>query len=58
MTGLRLVGLLVGITGVILLLGLDVAGRPGEILGALAILIATACYAVGRLHRQAELLRT
>lgn len=46
-TGLRLVGLLVGITGVILLLGLEVAGRSGEILGALAILVATACYAVG-----------
>ncbi|HYH62494.1 MAG TPA: DMT family transporter [Solirubrobacterales bacterium] len=45
--GFRLVGLLLGITGVILLLGLDVAGRPGELLGALAILVATACYAVG-----------
>ena len=47
MSGFRLVGLLIGITGVILLLGLDVAGRPGEFLGALAILVATACYAVG-----------
>ena len=46
-TGRRLGGLLVGITGVILLLGIDVAGRPGEILGAVAILIATACYAIG-----------
>ncbi|MDQ2675716.1 MAG: DMT family transporter [Actinomycetota bacterium] len=46
-SGFRLVGLLVGITGVVLLLGLDVAGRPGEILGSIAILIATTCYAVG-----------
>jgi drug/metabolite transporter (DMT)-like permease len=46
-SGVRMAGLLVGITGVILLLGLDVAGRPGEILGAVAILIATSCYAVG-----------
>jgi len=46
-TGVRLAGLLVGIAGVVLLLGVDVAGRPGEILGAIAILIATSCYAVG-----------
>ncbi len=46
-SGVRMVGLLVGITGVVLLLGLDVAGRPGEILGAVAILIATSCYAAG-----------
>ncbi|MEJ7875918.1 MAG: DMT family transporter [Solirubrobacterales bacterium] len=46
-TGVRLVGLGVGILGVALLLGIDVAGRPGEILGAVAILIATSCYAVG-----------
>ncbi len=46
-TGVRLAGLLVGIAGVVLLLGIDVAGRPGEILGAVAILIATSCYAVG-----------
>ncbi len=41
------VGLLIGITGVVLLLGIDVAGRPGEILGAAAILVATCCYAAG-----------
>jgi drug/metabolite transporter (DMT)-like permease len=40
-------GLLTGIVGVVLLLGIDVAGRPGEILGALAILAATVCYAAG-----------
>lgn len=46
-SGIRLAGLLVGISGVVLLLGIDVAGRPGEILGSVAILIATSCYAVG-----------
>ena len=45
--GSRLVGLIVGFTGVIALLGLDVAGRPGELLGALAILLAAVGYAVG-----------
>jgi drug/metabolite transporter (DMT)-like permease len=45
--GLRLVGLLVGLAGVILLLGIDVGGQADELLGALAILGATACYAVG-----------
>ncbi len=46
-TGARAGGLLVGIAGVVLLLGIDVAGRPREILGSLAILVATACYAIG-----------
>ena len=45
--GTRFAGLLVGISGVVLLLGLDVAGRPGEIFGAAAILVATLCYAIG-----------
>ena len=31
--GSRLVGLVVGFAGVVVLLGLDVAGRPGELLG-------------------------
>jgi drug/metabolite transporter (DMT)-like permease len=44
-TGLRLVGLLVGFAGVVALLGVDVAGRPGELLGALLILVATLGYA-------------
>ena len=45
--GSRLVGLLVGFAGVVVLLGLDVAGRPGELLGALAILLAAVGYAAG-----------
>jgi drug/metabolite transporter (DMT)-like permease len=45
--GSRLVGLVVGFAGVVVLLGLDVAGRPGELLGAFAILLAAVGYAVG-----------
>ncbi len=45
--GLRLAGLFVGLAGVVLLLGIDVGGRGSEILGALAILAATFCYALG-----------
>jgi drug/metabolite transporter (DMT)-like permease len=45
--GSRLVGLVMGFTGVIVLLGIDVAGRPGELLGGLAILLAAVGYAAG-----------
>jgi drug/metabolite transporter (DMT)-like permease len=45
--GLRLAGLFVGLAGVVLLLGIDVGGQAGELLGALAILGATLCYATG-----------
>jgi drug/metabolite transporter (DMT)-like permease len=44
-TGLRLVGLFIGFGGVVALLGIDVAGRPGELLGALLVLVATLGYA-------------
>ncbi|MBA2516201.1 MAG: DMT family transporter [Solirubrobacterales bacterium] len=47
--GLRLIGLFVGFAGVVTLLGLDVAGRPRELLGAVAVLLATGGYAVGPL---------
>src|SRR3954454_2252465 len=43
----RLIGLLVGLSGVIALVGVDVAGKSNELLGALAILVAAFCYAVG-----------
>ncbi|HET6812927.1 MAG TPA: DMT family transporter [Actinomycetota bacterium] len=44
-TGLRLVGLVIGFGGVVALLGVDVAGRPGELLGAVLVLVATLGYA-------------
>lgn len=47
--GTRLAGLLVGLGGVVALLGIDVAGNPDELLGALAILLATGGYAIGPL---------
>ena len=57
-TGARLVGLFVGFIGVVVLLGLDVAGRPGELLGAGAILLAAIGYAIGPMiikHRFSDL---
>lgn len=47
--GLRLLGLLVGMGGVIVLLGLDVGGDGQRMLGAAFVLIATVCYAIGAL---------
>jgi drug/metabolite transporter (DMT)-like permease len=43
----RLVGLVVGLAGVVALMGVDVAGSSGELLGALAVLVAAFGYAVG-----------
>ena len=45
--GARLIGLLMGFTGVIALVGIDVAGRSDELLGAIFILIAAVGYACG-----------
>ncbi|HEX7299920.1 MAG TPA: DMT family transporter [Solirubrobacteraceae bacterium] len=46
-TGRRLVGLLLGLAGVVALVGIDVAGRRDELLGAGAILLAAVGYAAG-----------
>jgi drug/metabolite transporter (DMT)-like permease len=46
-TGRRLAGLVIGFGGVIALVGLDVAGEPDELLGALGILLAAVGYAAG-----------
>jgi drug/metabolite transporter (DMT)-like permease len=46
-TGRRLIGLFIGLAGVVALVGIDVAGRGDELLGALAVLVAAFCYAVG-----------
>jgi drug/metabolite transporter (DMT)-like permease len=45
--GRRLAGLLIGLAGVAALVGIDVAGDRDELVGALAILVAAFCYAVG-----------
>ncbi len=44
-TGLRLVGLFIGLAGVVALMGIDVAGRTDELAGAILILIAMLGYA-------------
>jgi drug/metabolite transporter (DMT)-like permease len=44
--GTRLVGLFIGFGGVIALVGLDVAGDTGELVGAAAILLAAVGYAL------------
>jgi drug/metabolite transporter (DMT)-like permease len=44
-TGLRLVGLFIGLAGVVALLGIDVAGTSSEVIGAVCILVATIGYA-------------
>lgn len=46
-TPLRLTGLLLGFAGVVALVGLDVSHGKGELLGALAILLAAGGYALG-----------
>jgi drug/metabolite transporter (DMT)-like permease len=54
-TGRRLVGLVVGLLGVVVLMGIDVAGETDELLGALAILIAAFGYAIGPMTLKAKL---
>jgi drug/metabolite transporter (DMT)-like permease len=54
-TGVRLVGLLIGLGGVIALLGIDVAGRSDELLGAALVLIATLGYAIAPMIVQGRL---
>jgi drug/metabolite transporter (DMT)-like permease len=46
-TGTRLFGMLVGLSGVALVLGFDVGGGASQLLGALLILGATLCYTGG-----------
>jgi drug/metabolite transporter (DMT)-like permease len=54
-TGRRLVGLVVGLVGVVVLMGIDVAGDRDELLGAVAILIAALGYAIGPMTLKAKL---
>ena len=44
-TGVRLVGLVLGLVGVVALLGIDVGGNGNELLGAACVLVATVGYA-------------
>lgn len=47
--GRQLIGLVVGLGGVVAMLGIDVGGRPGELLGAGFVLLATVGYAAAPL---------
>jgi drug/metabolite transporter (DMT)-like permease len=46
-TPIRALGLAIGFSGVIALVGIDVAGNGSELLGTLAILVAAVGYAIG-----------
>jgi drug/metabolite transporter (DMT)-like permease len=54
-SGGRLLGLLIGLAGVVALVGIDVAGRPYELLGTAAILVAAVGYAAGPMVIKREL---
>ena len=57
-TPLRAAGLVIGFGGVVALVGIDVAGNAGELLGTAAILVAAVGYAIGPMvikHRMAGL---
>lgn len=47
---LQATGLVLGMSGVVLLLGVSVAGRPSELLGAALVLGASTSFAVGALY--------
>src|SRR5205807_6608326 len=48
-SGMRLIGLLIGMGGVVVLLGLDVGGDEQRLLGAVLVLLAAAGYAASAL---------
>jgi drug/metabolite transporter (DMT)-like permease len=55
--GLRLVGVMLGVVGVAVLLGVDLGGSGNELLGGLAVVLASLGYAVGGFlvkHRLAD----
>lgn len=55
--GLRLVGVVLGFVGVVVLLGIDLGGSGSELIGGLAVLLAGLGYAVGGFlvkHRLAD----
>jgi drug/metabolite transporter (DMT)-like permease len=54
-TGSRLGGLVLGLLGVVVLVGVDVAGSTTELVGALAVLLAAAGYATGPILLNREL---
>jgi drug/metabolite transporter (DMT)-like permease len=49
-TGMRLVGILVGFAGVVLLVGFELSGGERAVVGGLAVVAASACYGIGGLY--------
>ena len=49
-TGMRLVGILVGFSGVVLLVGFELSGGERAVAGGLAVVGAAACYGIGGLY--------
>jgi drug/metabolite transporter (DMT)-like permease len=49
-TGIRLVGILLGFAGVVLLVGFELSGGERAVLGGLAVVGASACYGLGGLY--------
>jgi drug/metabolite transporter (DMT)-like permease len=49
-TGLRLVGVLLGFAGVVLLVGFELSGGERAVVGGLAVVAASACYGLGGLY--------
>ena len=54
-TGWRLVGIMVGILGVVLLFGVDLTGDSAAVLGGLMVLLASFGYAIGPLEMKRKL---
>ena len=57
-SGLRLIGLLIGMAGVVALLGFDVSGDKQKLAGAASVLLAATGYAVGALLIKRPILTT
>jgi drug/metabolite transporter (DMT)-like permease len=55
-TRTRLAGMLIGLAGVVALVGIDLSGSGGEVLGAAAILLAALGYAAGPMIIKRQLL--
>ncbi len=49
-SGMRLVGILVGFAGVVLLVGFELSGGERAVVGGLAVVAASACYGLGGLY--------
>jgi drug/metabolite transporter (DMT)-like permease len=52
----RLAGMLIGLTGVVALVGIDLSGRSSEVLGAAAVMVAACGYAAGPMIMKRQLL--